>query len=74
MVFIQELSAQVFFSPFYTAFANVKRLQGYEKAREFALKFLEKCKITFPEIDKSVLLSIARTALMTKLHPEMANL
>ena len=70
MVFIQELLAQVFLS----LIVSLNYPKGYEKAREFALKYLEKCKILLPEIDKSVLLSIARTALMTKLHPEMANL
>jgi len=47
---------------------------GYEKAREHALKFLDDCKIQLKEIDKSILLSVAKTALMTKLHPDMANL
>jgi len=46
--------------------------EGYEKARNFCLKFLEEFKIT-PNIDKSLLMNVAKTALSTKLHPEMAN-
>jgi len=46
--------------------------EGYEKARNFCLKFLEEFKTT-PNIDKSLLMNVAKTALSTKLHPEMAN-
>jgi len=37
------------------------------------LKFLEEFKITPKSIDKRLLLDVAKTALSTKLHPEMAN-
>jgi len=47
---------------------------GFEKARERCLKFLEEAKIHLKEVDKAILLSVARTSLMTKLHPDLANL
>lgn len=48
--------------------------EGYEKARLFCLKFLEEFKVAPKEVDKRILLDVAKTALSTKLHPEMANL
>jgi T-complex protein 1 subunit zeta len=48
--------------------------EGYEKARNYCLKFLDEFKKTQKDVDKALLLNIARTALSTKLHPEMANL
>jgi T-complex protein 1 subunit zeta len=47
--------------------------EGYEKARNFCLKFLEEFKINQKDIDKRLLMDVAKTALSTKLHPEMAN-
>lgn len=47
--------------------------EGYEKARNFCLKFLEEFRITPKEVDKRLLMDVAKTALSTKLHPEMAN-
>lgn len=48
--------------------------EGYEKAREFCLKFLDSFKIQPKDIDTTLLRNVARTSLRTKLHPEMANL
>lgn len=48
--------------------------EGYERARLFCLKFLEEFKVAPKEVDKRILLDVAKTALSTKLHPEMANL
>ena len=48
--------------------------EGYEKARLYSLKFLDEFKVAPKEVDKRLLLNIAKTALSTKLHPEMANL
>jgi T-complex protein 1 subunit zeta len=47
--------------------------EGYEKARNHCLEFLEKFRGGPIEIDKRLLLDVAKTALSTKLHPEMAN-
>jgi T-complex protein 1 subunit zeta len=47
---------------------------GFEKARERCLKFLEQVKIPLKEVDKATLIAVARASLMTKLHPELANL
>jgi len=47
---------------------------GYELAREYCLKFLEEFKVVPKQIDKRLLLDVAKTALSTKVHPEMANL
>lgn len=46
--------------------------EGYEKAREHALKFLDTFKIT-PKVDKRLLLDVAKGSLSTKLHPDLAN-
>jgi T-complex protein 1 subunit zeta len=48
--------------------------EGYELAREYCLKFLEEFKVVPKEFDKRLLLDVAKTALSTKVHPEMANL
>lgn len=47
--------------------------EGYELARKESLAFLEKFKVNQDTIDKSLLTSVARTALCTKLHPDLAN-
>lgn len=47
--------------------------EGYELARKEALKFLEGFKVAKETVDKPLLISVARTALCTKLHPELAN-
>lgn len=47
--------------------------EGYELARKEALKFLETFKITRDTVEKPLLTSVARTALCTKLHPDLAN-
>lgn len=48
--------------------------EGFEKAREHCLEFLETFKVVPKEINKSLLTNVARSSLSTKLHPEMANL
>lgn len=45
---------------------------GYELAKVETLKFLDSFR-SKQQIDRQVLLSIARTSLGTKLHPEMAE-
>ena len=47
--------------------------EGYELARKESLKFLEEFKIKKETVEKPLLTSVARTALCTKLHPELAN-
>lgn len=47
--------------------------EGYELARKEALKFLETFKIVRETVDVPLLTSVARTALNTKLHPDLAN-
>lgn len=47
--------------------------EGYEKARDHALEVLEEMKVN-ATIDKNGLMGIARTALATKLRPELADL
>lgn len=47
---------------------------GYETAKLETLRFLEEFKMDATNPDKSLLLNMARTALHTKLQPEMANL
>jgi len=46
--------------------------EGYELAKKECLKFLEEFKFA-PEIDKPLLISVARTSLNTKLPPVLAN-
>lgn len=48
--------------------------EGYEKARIFCLEFLDKFRQFPKDVDKRLLLDVSKTALSTKLHPEMANL
>jgi T-complex protein 1 subunit zeta len=47
--------------------------EGYELARKESLKFLEEFKIVKEVPEKPLLVSVARTALCTKLHPDLAN-
>lgn len=47
--------------------------EGYEKARDHALEVLEEMKVD-AKIDKEGLMGIARTALATKIRPELADL
>lgn len=46
--------------------------EGYEKARDFALQVLDEMKVPCT-LDKAGLTSIARTALSTKVRPELAD-
>lgn len=46
--------------------------EGYELAKKECLKFLEEFKVK-SEIDKPLLISVARTSLNTKLNPTLAN-
>ena len=48
---------------------------GYEAAKHESLAFLDTFKIdlTPEKLDKALLLSVARTSLNTKLHPDIAN-
>jgi len=50
-------------------------VEGMELAREHTLKFLEEYKVGIPDgdIDRETLVSIARTALRTKVHEELAD-
>jgi len=50
-------------------------VEGMELAREHTLKFLEEYKTALPEgpVDRETLVSVARTALRTKLHEELAD-
>merc|ERR1719464_1320118 len=48
--------------------------EGFEKAKEKALAILDDMKIKItPEEQKSILMSIAKTSLATKVHPNMAE-
>lgn len=47
--------------------------EGYELARKESLKFLEEFKIVKEVPEKPLLVSVARTALCTKLQPDLAN-
>ena len=47
--------------------------EGYELARKESLKFLETFKISKDVVEKPLLISVARTALCTKLNPDLAN-
>lgn len=47
--------------------------EGYELARKESLKFLETFKVPVENVDKAILTSVARTALRTKLQPDLAN-
>lgn len=46
--------------------------EGFEVARNYCVGLLEEYKLT-KEIDRELLLSVARTSLRTKLHADMAN-
>lgn len=47
-------------------------VDGIEIAKSETLKFLESFKVT-KEITKELLMEVARTSLMTKIHPDLAN-
>lgn len=47
--------------------------EGFEKAKEKALKVLEEVKVT-REMDRDTLINVARTSLRTKLSPEVADI
>ncbi|KRX07999.1 GroEL-like apical domain [Pseudocohnilembus persalinus] len=49
-------------------------VDGYETAKQETLRFLEEFKVNAENPDKALLLSVARTALQTKLHPELSKL
>lgn len=50
-------------------------VEGMELAREHTLKFLDEYKTSLPDgpLDRETLVSVARTALRTKLHEELAD-
>ncbi len=48
-------------------------VDGIEIAKKEILAFLETFKIPKPEITKELLMDVARTSLMTKIHPNLAN-
>jgi len=48
-------------------------VDGIEIAKKETLNFLELIKIPKPEVNKELLMEIARTSLMTKIHPNLAN-
>ena len=43
-----------------------------EKAKAETLSFLEEFKVA-PEIDRALLINVARTSLHTKIHPDLGN-
>ena len=47
--------------------------EGYELAKTKALEVLEKLKVV-REMDRDTLISVARTSLRTKVHPDLADL
>ena len=47
-------------------------VDGIEMAKNETMKFLEEFKLT-KEINRDILLEVARTSLMTKIHPSMAE-
>jgi len=47
-------------------------VDGIELAKNETLRFLETFKIT-KEIDRELLLEVARASLMTKIHPKLAE-
>ncbi|KAF7722304.1 T-complex protein 1 subunit zeta [Apophysomyces ossiformis] len=47
--------------------------EGYDLAKKEALKFLESFKTEKPEIDRELLVSVARTSLRTKVHRALAD-
>mmetsp|Transcript_17807 Transcript_17807/g.17034 ORF Transcript_17807/g.17034 Transcript_17807/m.17034 type:complete len:95 (+) Transcript_17807:307-591(+) len=48
-------------------------VDGIEIAKKEIMNFLEVIKIPKPEVNKELLMDIARNSLMTKIHPNMAN-
>lgn len=48
-------------------------VDGIEIAKKETLAFLEVFKIKKPEIERELLLEVAKTSLMTKIHPNLAN-
>lgn len=50
-------------------------VDGFEAARDETLKFLDTFKTPIEEkdIDRDILVSVARTSLLTKVHPELAD-
>lgn len=47
--------------------------EGFEAAKEKALAALEEVKVT-REMDREILIDVARTSLRTKVHKELADL
>ena len=47
-------------------------VDGMEKAKVEALKFLEEFKVE-KEIDRELLINVARSSLHTKIHPNLGN-
>jgi T-complex protein 1 subunit zeta len=48
-------------------------VDGIELAKKETLAFLEKSRIEKPDVSKELLLEVARSSLMTKVHPSIAN-
>lgn len=48
-------------------------VDGIEIAKRETLAFLEKFKIPITEVSKELLMEVARTSLLTKIHPSLAN-
>ena len=48
-------------------------VDGIEIAKKETLKFLEEFKVPKPDVPRELLLEMARTSLMTKIHPNLAN-
>ena len=48
-------------------------VDGIEIAKRETLKFLEEFKVAKPDVPRELLLEMARTSLMTKIHPNLAN-
>ena len=48
-------------------------VDGIEIAKKETLKFLEEFKVPKPDVSRELLLEMARTSLMTKIHPNLAN-
>ena len=48
-------------------------VDGIDIAKKETLAFLEKFKIDKPTVSKELLMEVAKTSLMTKIHPSLAN-
>jgi T-complex protein 1 subunit zeta len=48
-------------------------VDGIEIAKKETLNFLEQIRIEKPDVSKELLMEMARTSLMTKVHPNIAN-